>query len=249
MTIYFNSAFKPLAVLTALLSSACATPDTRPADITLTGTEGTSVIAIKYVGKHVNYFGVNSLSIIEFSEDASENNPVRPPADRRSKFIDLEYKLNSDGYSLAELPPGQYFLTHGNLPKKWAGCFNKDTVKFDVLPNKVTYLGEIDLDAFYTEVNQTMEAYAGDELKFLNYNAVTSGNSRRGPANFKMDLNYSPRFEKMDPSELKDVSDYLAKSGSKIDAPVVAANFERISFVKDNDKCVEGIHNRKGSEL
>lgn len=235
----FNPSFGCAALCIPLVMTACATPQTNPAELSLSEASGKSVVVVKLMGKHVNYFGVNSLSLVKYSETLADRNPDRPPVLGHYKFIDLKYKLNTGGYSVTEIPPGTYFLAYGSIPKKWAGCFNKDTVRFDVVPNTVTYLGEINLDAFYVEVESAMNAYTGDKLGLLNYNRMTGGASLPGPSNFKTDLAYSPKFENSNAGTHKDVSEFLIKSGAKVDVPVTGAKFERMSFSKGADDCAK----------
>ena len=224
----------------ALLVSACATSSqTDPAKLTLDEDNEKSAVVVKLSGKNVNYFGVNSLSIIQYSEEAARNKPDRPPVKDSSRFIDLEYKLNTGGFTVAEVPPGTYFLARGNMPKKWAGCFNKNTVKFEVVPNKITYMGDINLDEFYTEMTAAMNAYEGDKLGKIDYDILLIDERFSGPKNFKNNLTFVPKFENSNPQNHQDVSDFLTKNGASVKVPVTDAKFEPISFPLGKDGCAQ----------
>ena len=224
-------------MLSTLFMTGCASPQTDPSKLDLTQSTENAVVAVKLVGKHVNYFGVQSISIIKYSENRAKTRPNRPPVATWIP-VHLNYKSNSDGYSVAEIPAGTYFLAYGTIPKKWGGCFNKDTVRFEVASNKVVYLGEINLDAFIVEVETASITYKGNKLGAINYfNSQYDNTKNRIPSHFKNDLNYSPSFKNTDPQSLKNVSNFLIKSGAKIGESVEAAKFERMSFPKRKSSC------------
>jgi len=125
------------------------------------------------------------------------------------------------------------------MPKKWAGCFNKNTVKFEVVPNKITYMGDINLDEFYTEMTAAMEAYEGDKLGKIDYDILLIDERFSGPKNFKNNLTFVPKFENSNPQNHQDVSDFLTKNGASVKVPVTDAKFEPISFPLGKDGCAQ----------
>ena len=224
--------------VTAVFLSACATaPVTDLAELNLSDNTGQSAIVARFMGKNINYFGVNSLSFVKYDAEKAANRPNSPPVRGNERFIDLKYKVNSDGYVISEISPGTYYMTHGSLPKRWGGCFNKNTVRFEVKPNAITYLGEINLDEFYGEVQHAMNTYKGNKAPTVNLDPLLVTPYLNVPKNYKHDMTYIPKFVNEGAKSQADIRTYLEKSSSKTEVPIVIAEMKTMSFPIGKDGC------------
>lgn len=236
MSVFLKRAAICLSMSVFFTGCAVTPPQSNPAKLTLNADNKKSAVVVKLEGKNVNYFGVNSLSIIKYHENKADH---LPPVHLTSRFIDLKYMVNTGGYAVAEIPPGTYFLAYASMPKLWAGCFNRSTVKFEVKPDKVTYLGQINLDEFHDELTNHIKTYKGDKVPQVSLENVLTSVYKYQPKNYKSDLIYTPKFENTDPQSYKAVSEFLTKKGAKVDVPVEATEFEPMSFPVGKDGCAK----------
>jgi hypothetical protein len=123
---------------------------------------------------------------------------------------------------LKSAKPGDYVVRMMTTQTWWGGCFSENTVKFTVVPGKVTYLGRLDpsasLESISAELVRTGKTTSsGGQLRLMKENMI--------PPSFTMTGATAP-----------EVAMQIAKTaGFKPDLPVATAATSQASF-KRRDK-------------
>jgi len=137
----------PLILLTATLLSGCATSaKPKPEDFVIAhGKSGLLVEAIAPSGWKAG-LGVAQQHLILMKYDPESADKVSGP---KAKLTLAEKKIKvasiQDGYLFQNMKPGHYMIRGLVKQDFWQTCFQNDTIKFEIKPNTIAYLGKWDL--------------------------------------------------------------------------------------------------------
>jgi len=208
-----------LSLLAAAFISGCATSaQPEPEDFVIAdGKSGVLVEAIAPSGWEYG-LGVAQQHLILMKYDPASADPITGP---KAKINLRETKIKvasvKDGYLFQNLKPGHYMVRGLVQQDFWQTCFQDETIKFEIKPNTIAYLGKWKLMENSLQL-QKRAVDAGD--------TSTSGAAR----NFYFDEILPPQIIPATQDEINRAKTFISKFSPNSKSPVMKAETTSAKF-------------------
>lgn len=208
--------FKFAAPILLLAMSNAAFATKQPSKISITPTSQKAAIIIKAKDMPISGAYKTSFRIVLRDFNAADNTLRGGPLGK-SVMLEAQARLFTDGYLVADLDPGTYVFQSFSRQDSWILCFNKDSLRFDISPGQVLYLGELNSEKHVRELENL---------------AVSTGQTsarRSQPVHFYDDVS-APDLSPVDDAGLAEVGTMVKASMPNTTVTPKAAKFAQARF-------------------
>lgn len=204
--------------VTALVSACATSSQPEPEDFVIdNGKSGLLIKAIAFNSGNVG-LGVAQQHLIVMNYDPQKADPITGP---KAKLTLAEKKIkvasSRDGYLYQNLKPGHYMIRGLVQQDFWQTCFYDDTIKFEIKPNTIAYLGKWDLTKNSLQLQE----------EALNAGHKSTNHSARY---FYFDNIIAPQITPATDSEVNRAKASISSYSPNSTAPVVRTEFTPAKF-------------------
>jgi hypothetical protein len=210
---------KSMALVAACVLAGCATSaKPKPSDFVISqGKSGLMVRAENFDRNQTNSnIASQWLTLMEYDPDnVDEDN--RPSAKTSLSEIRLKVASAQDGYLFKGLKPGHYIIRGFVQQDFWQSCFHDSSIKFEVKPNTIAYLGTWNVAKNAQQLQREVRS-AGQTRSNMSHRV------------FYFENILPPQISAPIAGELDRVKSFVSNFGLDNNTPVIKSNFEPIKF-------------------